>query len=127
MTRIGLIAIAGALGTLTRYGIAVWAGKTFGPGFPVGTLIVNVVGCFLIAAISYVALTTELVPPTVRLTLTTGFIGGMTTYSSFNLETTGLLQSRMWYVGLVNLGLTLFGCFCAGLLGVALARRWVGN
>jgi fluoride exporter len=126
MTRVWLIALAGALGTLTRYGIGLWAGKTFGASFPFGTLIVNIVGCFLIAAITHVALSTELISPTVRLTLTTGFMGGLTTYSSFNLETTRFFQSRAWGVGFVNFGATTVGCFLAGLLGFVIARRVFG-
>jgi fluoride exporter len=126
MVRVSLIALAGALGTLTRYGIGLWAGKSFGANFPFGTLIVNVVGCFLIAAITHVALSTELISPTVRLTLTTGFMGGLTTYSSFNLETTRLFQSRAWTAGFANFGATTVGCFLAGLLGFTIARRVFG-
>jgi CrcB protein len=127
MIRILLIGFAGALGTLTRYLIGLWAGKTLGAGFPYGTLIVNVCGCFLIAAVAQVALATDLISPTLRLTLTTGFLGGLTTYSSFNLETTLLLRERAWYAGFLNLGVTVFGCFLAGLLGFAVARRLVGS
>ncbi len=126
MTRVWLIALAGALGTVTRYGVGLWAGKTLGTSFPFGTLIVNIVGCFLIAAITHVALSTELISSTLRLTLTTGFMGGLTTYSSFNLETTRFFQSRAWYTGLVNFGATTVGCFLAGLLGFAIARRVFG-
>ncbi len=126
MTRILLIALAGALGTLSRYGIGFWAGKTFGAGFPFGTLIVNVTGCFLIAAITHTAVSTELISPTLRLTLTTGFMGGLTTYSSFNLETTQFFQGRAWYAGFANFGVTTAACFIAGLLGFALARRVFG-
>ena len=126
MTRLLLIGLAGALGTMTRYGVGLWAGKTLGAGFPFGTLIVNVVGCFLIAAITHVALATTLVSPALRLTLTTGFMGGLTTYSSFNLETTQLVQSRAWYAAMINFGVTVGGCFVAGLLGFALARRVFG-
>jgi CrcB protein len=126
MTRLLLIGLAGALGTMTRYGVGLWAGKTLGAGFPFGTLIVNVLGCFLIACITHVALATTLVSPTLRLTLTTGFMGGLTTYSSFNLETTQLVQSRAWYAAMVNFGVTVGGCFVAGLLGFALARRVFG-
>jgi CrcB protein len=126
MTRVLLIALAGALGTLSRYGIGVWAGRTIGTNFPYGTLIVNVVGCFLIAAITHVAISTELISPTVRLTLTTGFMGGLTTYSSFNLETTQFFQNRAWYSGLLNFSITTFACFAAGLLGFAVARRVFG-
>lgn len=126
MTRILLIALAGALGTVSRYGIGLWAGRTFGAGFPFGTLMVNVVGCFLIAAITHVAISTDLISPTVRLTLTTGFMGGLTTYSSFNLETTQFFQSRDWYTAFLNFGVTVSACFVAGLLGFVVARRAFG-
>ncbi len=124
MTRILLIGIAGALGTLSRYGIGVWAGRALGTTFPYGTLIVNVVGCFLIALVSQLALSTTLIPPSARLALTTGFMGGLTTYSSFNLETTTLLRERGLAEGLGNVGVTLATCFVAGLLGLALARKF---
>jgi CrcB protein len=127
MTRLLLIGLAGALGTCTRYLIGLGAGRVFGTSFPFGTLIVNVVGCFLIAAITHVALTTELISPTLRLTLTTGFMGGLTTYSSFNLETMKLFQDRAWYAGLVTFSATVLGCFVAGLLGFAVARRVFGS
>lgn len=123
MVRTLLIAAAGALGTLARYGIGLWAGRTLGAGFPYGTLIVNVVGCFLIAFVAELALSTAWITPTVRLTLTTGFMGGLTTYSSFNLETTNLFRERGLAEGLTNVGVTLGCCFVAGLLGMALARQ----
>jgi CrcB protein len=126
MVRVFLIGLAGAAGTLLRYFVGVWAGRTLGAGFPYSTLIVNVVGCFLIAAIAYVATATTLISPTLRLTLMTGFMGGLTTYSSFNLETTRLFQERAWAVGFLNLGATLATCFVAGLLGLAAARRVFG-
>ena len=101
--------------------------RALGAGFPYGTLIVNLVGCFLIAAVVQLALTTTFISPTLNLTLTTGFLGGLTTYSSFNLQTTQLLQSRAWGATLANFGATVVGCFLAGLLGVAVARRVFGG
>jgi len=127
MTRVLLIGLAGALGTLARYFVGVYAGRSLGTGFPYGTLIVNVLGCFLIALISQLALSTTLVSPTMRLTLTTGFMGGFTTYSSFNYETTSLLRERAWAAGALNVGVTVLGCFVAGLLGLAVARRIAGS
>jgi len=127
MARILLIFFAGGLGTLMRYGVGLLAGMTLGTTFPFGTLTVNVVGCFFIAVITQVALTTELISPTLRLTLTTGLIGGLTTYSSFNLETTQFLRDRAWYTGVVNFSATVLGCFLAGLLGLAVARRIFGS
>ena len=126
MTRILLVGLAGALGTIARYLIGLWAGKTLGVTFPYGTLIVNLLGCFIIAAVAQIALTPTLISPTLRLALTTGFLGGLTTYSSFNLETTKLLEDRAWSAGFINVGVTAIGCFLAGLLGAALARRVAG-
>lgn len=127
MDRVFWIGLAGALGTVTRYLVGLWAGRTFGLAFPWGTFIVNVTGCFLIAAIMHIALTTSFVPPTLRLGLTTGFMGGLTTYSSFNYETTKFFQDGAWASGVTNLGLTVTACFLAGILGLAVARGLVGG
>jgi CrcB protein len=120
------ICLAGAVGTALRYLIGVGAARVLGTSFPFGTLIVNVVGCFLISSVMHVSLATELVTPTLRLALTTGFLGGFTTYSSFNYETTRLFEERAWGAGLLNLSLTVLGCFAAGLLGLAAAKRLFG-
>ena len=61
-----------------------------------------------------------------RLTLTTGFMGGLTTYSSFNFETTRLLQEGAWGTGFLNVVVTMSICFAAGLLGMLVARKLVG-
>jgi len=125
MSRVLLIGFAGALGTIARYLVGLGAGRLLGAGFPYGTLIVNLVGCFSIAFVTELALSTTLISPTLRLTLTTGFMGGLTTYSSFNLETTNFLRERAFAEGLANVAATLVGCFAAGLLGLALAKRLV--
>jgi CrcB protein len=127
MTRLLLVGFAGALGTIARYLIGLWARGALGIGFPYGTLIVNVVGCFLIALVSQLALSTTAISPTLRLTLTTGFMGGLTTYSSFNYETTGLLRERAWALGLANVGVTIGACFAAGILGLLVATRIAGD
>ncbi|MCL2448741.1 MAG: CrcB family protein [Polyangiaceae bacterium] len=123
MVQVLLIAFAGALGTLARYGVGLWAGRVLGTTFPYGTLIVNIVGCFLIAVVSQLALSTTYISPSMRLTLNTGFMGGLTTYSSFNFETTNLLRERGLAEGLSNLGITMTSCFVAGLLGMVVARK----
>jgi CrcB protein len=121
-----LVCLAGAVGTGMRYGVGLWAGRAIGAGFPYGTLIVNVVGCFVIAAIWQVAMSTTIVSDTLRVTLMTGFVGGLTTYSAFNLDATRMLQERAWAIGLLYVSLTIFLSFGAGLLGFAVARRLVG-
>lgn len=126
MERFLWICLAGALGTGTRYLIGLWAGQRLGAGFPWGTLIVNLLGCFLISFIMYLGLNMANVSATLRMALTTGFLGGLTTYSSFNYETTKLLQDGAPGMALVNLGVTLVGCFASGVLGLFLARRFIG-
>jgi fluoride exporter len=110
---------AGAAGCGTRYLISLWTAKRF-PGFPWGTLIVNVVGSFLIAIL--LELSTQRISPNLRIGLTTGFLGGLTTYSSFNYESTALLQAQPLR-GFLNIAVTLLGCLLAGYLGLLLARR----
>ena len=126
MERLLWVCFAGALGTGTRYLIGVWALQRWGAGFPVGTLLVNVAGCFLMALVMQASLSVAAFPPNLRLALTTGFLGGLTTYSSFNYETTRLLGQDA-RAALGNVLLTLVLCFGAGLLGLGLARRLLGG
>ena len=125
MERFLWICLAGAAGTGARYLIAVWAAQRLGPSFPYGTLIVNLVGCFVIGAAVHAALTLGW-SPTLRATVTIGFLGGLTTYSSFNHETMGLFESGAIGIAGLNLAMTVLGGLIAGWLGVALARHIFG-
>ncbi|HET9209989.1 MAG TPA: CrcB family protein, partial [Thermoanaerobaculia bacterium] len=87
MARFLWICLGGAAGTGARYLLSGWLLRAAGPGFPWGTLAVNVIGSFLLGLILQVSLTTTLISPTLRLALTTGVMGGFTTYSTFNYET----------------------------------------
>lgn len=125
--RLLLICIFGALGTGTRYLVGVWAGNRLGLSFPFGTLIVNVAGSFLIGLVSALALGLASFPPNLRLAITTGFLGGMTTYSSFNHETLRLFEEGARATALLNFGITAVGSLIAGLLGLALGRALAGG
>src|SRR6185369_10730448 len=98
-----------------------------GPAFPFGTLIVNVVGSFLIAFIMHVGSATELLSADMRVMLTTGVMGGFTTYSTFNYETTGYFREGAWMLGTVNIGVTVIGCLAAGMAGLMLGRLVFGR
>ena len=119
MTRFLLICLGGAVGTGARYLTAVWASSSFGPAFPAGTLIVNILGSFLLGFLMGVS---PLFSANVRLMLTTGVMGGFTTYSTFNYETTNYFREGAWLMGATNVAATLLGCLAAGLAGLALAR-----
>lgn len=122
MGKLALVCVGGAIGSGCRYLVASWAAEAFGPDFPRGTLIVNVVGSFLIAVIMETSLRTLAIPPTLRLFLTTGIMGGFTTYSSFNYETMRLVEDGAVGLALLNLGVTVAGCLGAGVLGLVSVR-----
>ena len=126
MERFLWICLAGALGTGARYLIALWAAQRFGSVFPYGTFIVNFSGCFAIAALMHAALTLGW-PPTVRAAATIGFIGGLTTYSSFNYETMRLFEEGAPASAFVNLSVTVIGGVMAGWLGLMAAREVLGR
>jgi CrcB protein len=126
MERLAWICLAGAAGTGSRYLIGVWAAQRFGGSFPYGTLIVNLAGCFAIAAIMQAALTLDW-PPTVRMAITAGFLGGMTTYSSFNYETMRLFEDGATPAAIVNAVVTIVGGLVAGGLGLLVARQILGR
>lgn len=126
MERLFWICVAGAVGTGARYLIALWAAQRFGSAFPYGTLIVNLVGCFVIAAVMHAALALGW-SANVRAAVTIGFVGGLTTYSSFNYETMRLFEEGAPATAFVNLALTLMGGFSAGWLGLVMAREVLGR
>ncbi len=125
-TRYLLVALGGAAGSMARYWVGGLAPRLFGEAFPYGTLVVNLVGSFLISLVMGVALNSTLVPVNLRVFLTTGIIGGFTTYSAFNYETLALLQQRLWLTGGLNLLVTFFGCLLAGALGLLVAKLLAG-
>jgi CrcB protein len=126
MERLLWICLAGAAGTGTRYLIALWAAQRLGSAFPFGTLIVNLGGCFAIAAVMHAAGTFAW-SPTLRSAITIGFIGGLTTYSSFNYETTRLIEEGATGAAFVNAMATILGAFAAGWLGMLCAREFLGR
>jgi CrcB protein len=122
LARLLYICVGGAIGTGGRYLLSGLALRLLGPGFPFGTLAVNVIGSFLIGLIMFAGIHTQLLSPGVRLFLTTGIMGGFTTYSSFNYETFRLFQDRAWLLGGANVAATFLGCFIAGILGWGAGR-----
>lgn len=121
-----LVCVAGAAGTGARFALSGGAGMLFGTRFPYGTIAVNVMGSFLISAVAYAGTLNNSIDPTLRVVLTTGFLGGFTTYSAFNHETVVSLQQGLWGRALANLGVTVLGCLGAGFAGTATARRLLG-
>lgn len=121
MSRFLWICVGGAAGSGARYLVGLWAAQRFGASFPYGTLIVNIVGCFVIAALMQAALSMNW-PGTLRSALTIGFVGGLTTYSSFNFETLRLIEEGTPATAMLNVAMTLAGGAAAGWLGLVTSR-----
>jgi CrcB protein len=126
VTRVALVALGGAIGSVARYGVGALAAQLLGPSFPWGTLLVNLSGSFLIALVMHVALSGSAISLELRIFLTTGIMGGFTTYSSFNYETLALINQRAYGLASLNLAATVLGCLLAGVLGVAAGRGVAG-
>jgi CrcB protein len=122
-----LVCLGGAVGSGARYLVATWAARVLGTDFPRGTLIVNVTGSFLLAALMGAALEGGGLSPNARLFLGAGVLGGYTTYSSFNFETLALVEQGSWALAGANLAFTVTGCLAAGLAGLALGRWALGT
>jgi fluoride exporter len=101
------IALAGALGSLARYGAGAGLQRLAGTRFPYGTLLVNVVGSFLIGLVMAVFAARGQLDSRARLAITIGFLGGFTTYSSFALETVSLIEGRQTAAAALYVGVTL--------------------
>ena len=126
MERFIWICFAGAAGTGCRYLVAIWAGQRFGAAFPIGTLIVNLAGCFAISVVMQLAAALAW-PATLRSALAIGFLGGLTTYSSFNYETMRLLEEGATGAAAMNAAATIGGAFAAGWLGMVCAHQLIGR
>ena len=126
MREVLLIALAGAIGALSRYGLSLAANRFINESFPFGTLIVNVLGCFLIGYIMHLGLTTDLIPATWRVALTVGLLGGLTTFSSFSHETVKFIEDGAWALAGGNIAANVLLCIPATLLGIGLGRITLG-
>lgn len=117
MQRLLYVGIGGFIGACLRYMISINSAKFFGTQLPYGTLIVNVVGGILIGVIMELSLTTDLIPPNLKLFLTTGIMGGLTTFSTFSYETITLFSDGSYLLGALNTCLNLFLSLGGVILG----------
>ena len=121
-----LIALGGAVGSVVRYVVGGAVQRTSDSGFPLGTMFVNVSGCFLIGVLVRQFLNMQL-SPELRALLIVGFCGGFTTFSPFSAETLGLVEGGEYgrAAGYVVLSVTL--CLAATLAGMTTMRLLLGT
>jgi len=118
-----LVLAGGAAGSLARYAAGTAIMTRMGSRFPFGTLFVNITGSFLIGLL--MTLLTERVHPhpNLRLLLVVGFLGGYTTFSSFEWESYAAIREGGFWLGLVNLAGSVVVGYAAVWLGALLGRR----
>jgi CrcB protein len=123
LNRYMMVMLGGATGSLLRYVLGTAIMARVGGRFPVGTVVINITGSFVIGLLMTL-FTERLDPqPNLRLLLVTGFLGGYTTFSSFEWETLSLVQDGSRWLGLLNVvGSVLVG-YVAVWLGAAVAGK----
>lgn len=119
------VALGGAIGSILRYLTATYSSKFFGTGFPYGTLIVNVAGAFIVMFFMTLYIEKFSMDPIWRLFIVVGFLGGLTTFSSFSYETITFFQTGEYWKGLINILLNNVLTVVAGIAGLYLARTMV--
>jgi len=116
-----LVMAGGAMGSALRYWCGVGATRLFGPSFPVGTLLINIVGSFVLAFLTGLGGGLA-VGARARLLLGTGFCGGFTTFSTFSVESLALIERGDHGLAALYLAGSLLGGLAGGWLGLAVAR-----
>ncbi len=117
-----LVTVGSALGGLLRYLTAVLLNPRIPVSWPLATLLVNVIGCFVLSLVNETVLRGVPLRPSLRLLLTTGFCGGFTTYSTFNYETVTLVEQRGFFSGAGYAVSTVMLCLGAHLLASLVAK-----
>ncbi len=119
------IGIGGFLGAISRFLIASGVQKFFGGFFPIGTLSVNVIGSFLIGIIALYF--EQIVAPEYRALFITGFLGALTTFSTFSFETTMLIQESAYLKAFTNITLNVLFSVGATITAMILFRKFISG
>ena len=116
-----LVIGGGGLGSACRYLFSLLAVKWFGNGFPMGTLGVNCIGCFLIG-LGFSLAGRNLISSTTRLLFMTGFLGGLTTFSTYALESANFWGNGQFSTAFINMAANNLGGLALVFLGLWLGR-----
>ena len=126
MKELVFVALGGAFGSLGRYGIGLGVTRLAGAGWPWGTLVANVLGCLVAGFFVEMTLSTEAVSREVKLGIAVGFLGALTTFSTFGHETFRLALNGDWAGSALNVAANLGAGMIAVVLGFLAARAAFG-
>ncbi|REJ94703.1 MAG: fluoride efflux transporter CrcB [Planctomycetota bacterium] len=125
MWQAAAIALGGALGALSRFALNGWALRVF-PGFaPAGTLIANLLGCLLIGAVMAIVHDRDWLSRSAQSLMVTGFLGSLTTFSTFGYQTVELLEGQQVRTAFLNVAVNLLVGLAAVWLGLRITRGLV--
>jgi fluoride exporter len=120
--RILLLVLFGGAGTVARYGLDGLIQQRTGSSFPVGILTVNLLGCLLMGAIGTYGLNHISVSADLRIGLTTGLMGGFTTFSTFSWDTVRMLDDGQWQKALLYVGASILGGLLVMMVGIRIGN-----
>lgn len=116
------ISVGAVLGANARYLLGGWIADRWGASFPVGTLVINVTGSFLIGVVLTLVTERFIAPAWVRPLIAIGFLGSYTTFSTFSYETLALARDGSWIAAGANIVLSVVASLVGVYLGTALVR-----
>lgn len=122
MQKVILIGLAGFCGTLARFGLSEATTRIFGYSFPLGTLVVNLAGCFLAGFLLHLFANRGDTSEVARLSLMIGFLGGFTTFSAFGVQTFELFKGGQPAMGMANLVISNVGGLLLVWFGYAVSK-----
>ena len=122
MQKILIIALGGAFGALSRYGLGVWISNKWNQGFPLHTFLINISGAFLLGFLNILFIERLTISPLWRLGIGVGFLGAFTTFSTFGFEVISLLEGGSYFTAGLYTLLSIVVGFSGAALGVGLAR-----
>lgn len=119
------VGLGSALGGMARYGAGLAAARLWGTSFPWGTILINVIGSFIISFFGTLTLPGSVLaaPAGLRIFVMVGMCGGFTTFSSFSLQTLDLARDNAWGAAFANIALSVVLCLAAVTAGHILALR----
>jgi CrcB protein len=122
LERVLLVGVGAFAGGVARYGVTIWLANRFGDSFPLGTLVVNVTGSFLLGFLLVLVTERLGLGAGARLLFATGFCGGYTTFSTFAFESLALVEGRAYLAATLNILLSVVFSVVGVAAGIWLAR-----
>jgi len=124
MEKFVFIGLGGFLGSIARYGLTSLIQTKTESIFPYGTMLVNILGCFIIGLLMTLFQERIVVSQNIRLFLIIGILGGFTTFSSFSYDTFAMMKTGNFLGAGLNAGVSLFGCLIATWFGFYIGENF---